>query len=93
MKILVKNIKQLVQVEEQPQLRVCGKSMVKLETIKDAFLFIDKGKIVEFGRMSDLFQSSIADHQSSIEEIDAKDCMVFSFLLRQPYPFGLCRKS
>jgi len=77
MKILVKNIKQLVQVEEQPQLRVCGKSMVKLETIKDAFLFIDKGKIVEFGRMSDLFQSSIADHQSSIEEIDAKDCMVF----------------
>jgi len=77
MKILVKNIKQLVQVEEQPQLRVCGKSMAKLETIKDAFLFIDKGKIVEFGRMSDLFQSSIADHQSSIEEIDAKDCMVF----------------
>jgi len=77
MKILVKNIKQLVQVEEQPKLRVCGKSMSKLETIKDAFLFIDKGKIVEFGKMSDLFQSSIADHQSSIKEIDAKDCMVF----------------
>jgi len=77
MKILVKNIKQLVQVEEQPKLRVCGKSMAKLETIKDAFLFIDKGKIVEFGKMSDLFQSSIADHQSSIKEIDAKDCMVF----------------
>jgi len=77
MKILVKNIKQLVQVEEQPQLRVCGKSMAKLGTIKDAFLFIDKGKIVEFGRMSDLFQSSIADHQSPIKEIDAKDCMVF----------------
>jgi imidazolonepropionase len=77
MKILVKNIKQLVQVEEQPKLRVCGKSMAKLETIKDAFLFIDKGKIVEFGQMSDLFQSSIADHQSSIKEIDAKDCMVF----------------
>ncbi|HNY07298.1 MAG TPA: imidazolonepropionase [Bacteroidales bacterium] len=77
MKILVKNIKQLVQVEEQPKLRVCGRSMAKLETIKDAFLFIDKGKIVEFGKMSDLFQSSIADHQSSIKEIDAKDCMVF----------------
>lgn len=77
MKILIKNIKQLVQVEEQPKLRVCGRSMSKLETIKDAFLFIDKGKIVEFGKMSDLFQSSIADHQSSIKEIDAKDCMVF----------------
>ncbi len=77
MKILVKNIKQLVQVEEQPKLRVCGKSMAKLETIKDAFLFIDKGKIVEFGKMSDLFQSSIANNQSSIKEIDAKDCMVF----------------
>ncbi len=77
MKILVKNIKQLVQVEEQPKLRVCGKSMAKLETIKDAFLFIDKGKILEFGKMSDLFQSSIANNQSSIKEIDAKDCMVF----------------
>lgn len=34
---LIKNIKELVQVERQPKLRVMGREMAHIETIKDAY--------------------------------------------------------
>ena len=36
MRTIIKNIKELVQVEETPRLKVCGKDMAKLATIKNA---------------------------------------------------------
>ena len=72
MRTLIKNIKELVQVETgQPKLRVIGKDMSQLETIKDAYLLIEDDKIAAFGPMSDL-------HNSQFDiEYDTTGRMVF----------------
>ena len=54
MRTLIKNIKELVQVERQPKLRVCGKDMAQMETIKDAYLIIEDDKFAAFGPMDEL---------------------------------------
>ena len=54
MRTLIKNIKELVQVERQPKLRVCGKDMAQMETIKNAYLIIEDDKFAAFGPMSEL---------------------------------------
>ena len=54
MRTLIKNIKELVQVERQPRLRVCGKDMAQMETIKNAYLIIEDDKFAAFGPMSEL---------------------------------------
>jgi len=51
MAILIKNIKELVQVEEKPQMMVSGKAMSKLDTIPDAWVFIEGNRISDFGKM------------------------------------------
>lgn len=52
--LLIKNIKQLLQVEETPRTRVAGKEMASLNVIEDAFLFIKDGRIADFGAMEQL---------------------------------------
>jgi imidazolonepropionase len=49
MAILIKNIKELIQVEENPRLKVSGKEMAKLNTIKNAWLLISGDRILDFG--------------------------------------------
>ncbi|MCK4360454.1 MAG: imidazolonepropionase, partial [Bacteroidales bacterium] len=71
MKLLIENIKELIQVEKSPKMNVAGREMANLETIKDAYLYIDEGKIAEFGSMTDIAQSSIINQQLSIKQIDA----------------------
>lgn len=71
MRILVKNIKELVQVEHNPRLRVCGKDMAHLVTIKNAYLIVENDKIAEFGEMTQLKE------QTFDQEVDATDRMVF----------------
>ena len=51
MAILIKNIKELIQVEEKPQSLVAGKAMSKLKTIKNAWLIIEGDRITDFGMM------------------------------------------
>ncbi|MDF2436593.1 MAG: imidazolonepropionase [Bacteroidota bacterium] len=53
MKILIKNIKQLVGIEDEPRLKVSGAEMKKLECIDNAWLAIENDKIVGFGKMED----------------------------------------
>jgi len=55
MKILIINIKELVGVDESNRAFVSGTEMGRLQTIKNAFLFIEKGLILEFGSMDHLF--------------------------------------
>ena len=74
MKILIKNIKQLVQVEEIPHLKVAGKDMKNLPCIDDAWLAIENDKIVGFGKMNDW--EGITDW-SNLTVIDATDKLVF----------------
>jgi len=51
MAILIKNIKELIQVEEKPQMMVSGKAMSKLKTIQNAWLLIVGNRISDFGKM------------------------------------------
>jgi imidazolonepropionase len=55
MKILIINIKELVGIDKTLNPFVSGAAMGKLPTIKKAFLFIEKGLILEYGSMEHLF--------------------------------------
>ena len=50
---LIENIKNLIQTETHPQPYKAGKSMADMGQIKDAFLWIENGKIADFGSMSE----------------------------------------
>lgn len=73
MKILIKNIKQLVQVEESPQMKVVGKDMKDLSCINEAWLALENDKIVGFGKMEDW--EGISDW-TNLTIIDATDKLV-----------------
>jgi len=51
MKVLITNIKELIQVEENPKTMVSGQEMKILPTIKNAFLLIENTIIINFGEM------------------------------------------
>lgn len=74
MKLLIKNIKTLVQVEENPKPMVSGKEMSLLPCIENAWLAIENGKIADFGKMDDF--TGVSDW-SGLEVIDATGKMVF----------------
>jgi len=77
MAILVKNIKQLVQVEEKPVVWRAGKEMQTVHTIENAFLLTEGDKIVEFGKMAVFNPKILTKIKEKIEEIDATGKMVF----------------
>ena len=62
MKILIKNIKCLVQVESEPKEKVVGKEMSFLPCIDDAYLMIEGDTISGYGKMSELvWETEITD--------------------------------
>jgi len=76
MKILIINIKELVGIDESMTPFVKGAEMGKLKTIKNAFLFIEKGLILEFGGMDSLFIPEDWKRKG-IKVIDATGKLVF----------------
>ncbi len=74
MKLLIKNIAELIQVESEIKEKVSGEEMKHFFTMKNSFLFIENGLISEFGHMHDITKFS---HDSSIQIEDAKGGMVF----------------
>ena len=76
MKTLIINIKQLVQVEEEPRKWVTGADMAKLGIIDDAYLLINEDKIEAFGKMNELNQDAIYEGTDTVKEIDAKGRLV-----------------
>lgn len=52
--LLVKNIKKLVQVEDEPRKKVAGKEMSSLPAIDNAWLLINGSLIEDFGKMENL---------------------------------------
>lgn len=52
MRLLIKNIKELALIESEPRARVCGADMGEMNTIANAYLYIEEGKIAEFGPLS-----------------------------------------
>ena len=78
MSILIKNIKTLVQTEDQPVRWVAGKDMGLLRNIDHAFLFIEGDKIREFGEMSHLDQFLASEPTAkNARMIDASGRLVF----------------
>ena len=53
MKIVIKNIAELIQTEEFSRKWVAGKDMSQINTIKDAFVEVENGIITLFGSMDD----------------------------------------
>lgn len=54
MSLLITNIEELLQVRETNVLKVSGKEMKVLPTLKNAFLYIEDDTIVTYGNMEDL---------------------------------------
>jgi len=76
MKILIINIKELVGIDESIRSFVSGADMGKLQTIKNAFLLIGKGIIMEYGSMESLFIPEDWANKG-IKVIDATGKLVF----------------
>ena len=70
MSILITNIKELVQVRAKSIPKIKGKAMNELPKIDNAFLRIEKDRIVDYGRME-----SLANHNANIK-IDATNKVV-----------------
>lgn len=77
MSILIKNIKELIQVGKIPEILVKGKEMRSLRTIKNAYLYIEDGLISAMGKMADLDNSDRLAYAQDVEIIDATGKMVF----------------
>jgi imidazolonepropionase len=76
MKLLLLNIKELIQVEERPRKWIAGKEMSRLNTISNAFLLISDELISDFGPMDKLNDSDLDNHDV-LMEIDCSGKMVF----------------
>ncbi len=70
MKILITNIKELLQIREMSVLKVSGKEMATLPSIKKAFLLINDNFISDFGLMENCPEIDVD------ERIDATDKIV-----------------
>lgn len=78
MGLLIRNIKGIIQVENEPVLKVCGKEMSVINTISDAWLLIRDGLIADFGTMKELDAKKIVtDTSGKDDEIDASGRFVF----------------
>ena len=76
MKLILENIKELVQVDPMQRLWVAGKSMSEVQTIKNAYLVIQDELIEDFGPMENLHKSEF-ESDDLVMEIDCTGKMVF----------------
>lgn len=72
-RILIKNIRQLVQVRENAPAKLSGSEMSELPVLENAWLAVDNGIIADYGSMDDF--PGISDW-NSLEIIDANEGLV-----------------
>ncbi len=75
--LLIENIRCLVQTEEVSKFKVSGSEMSDVNTISDAFLFIENGLISDFGEMSELKSGKKHYHVPGVKTVDAAGRFVF----------------
>ena len=75
MKLLINNIKELVQIIDDNRLYTSGKDMSELKTIENAYLIVDGEKIAAYGPMANLQNEALNSNIDKV--IDAKGKMVF----------------
>ncbi|MCE2711170.1 MAG: imidazolonepropionase [Cryomorphaceae bacterium] len=73
-KILIRNIKGLVQASESIPPVLSGQDMKRVPVIENAFLALDEGEVVAYGPMEDL---GAIDDWSNLEVVDAEGRYVF----------------
>ncbi len=76
MRLILQNIKELVQVDTKNRLWVAGKSMADVQTIKNAFLIVQDERIEDFGPMEKLHKLE-NESDDVIVEIGCTGKMVF----------------
>jgi len=74
-KILIKNIKELVQVSNDPVEKRAGEEMSHLGTVRDSYLLIVDGYIEDFGRMADL-DDEVSYTSGDVQHLDASGKLV-----------------
>ncbi|MCF8328825.1 MAG: imidazolonepropionase [Crocinitomicaceae bacterium] len=72
-KIIIKNIKGLVQASEETPSLLKGKEMAHLPIISNAFIAMEDHRVIDYGKMEDW--QGIADWRG-VEIIDAEGCFV-----------------
>jgi len=77
MSIIIKNIKNLIQIEESQVALRAGKEMQNLHTLENAYLLTDGEKIADFGKMEELTSEKLAKIEGKLDVIDATGKMVF----------------
>lgn len=73
MSLLIHHIKELVLTEEKPKRFYAGKEMANLSSLKNAWVFIKKDKISDFGEMDSIPE----EYKNAKKQIDASGKMVF----------------
>ena len=74
MKLILQNIKELIQIEQEARTWVAGQEMAKLPVLKDAYLIIQDDRIESFGLMSDFTFDDLND--DLVMEIDCTGKLV-----------------
>ena len=77
MQLLIKNIKGLVAADDRTGSKVSGKGMALLNTITDAYVFIENGYISDFGKMTKMPHNLAQNRFTDTEIIDASGKFVF----------------
>jgi len=77
MPLLIKNIKGLAGVREDPGLNAGGKEMSSVRIIEDAYLIAADGIITDFGQMAGMSGAIRKSRLADYEIIDASGCFVF----------------
>ena len=75
MKLLLENIRELIQTEKKPAVWIAGKEMSRLNTIPNAYLLINNELIEDFGPMSQMGQINLED--DVLLEMDCSGRLVF----------------
>jgi imidazolonepropionase len=70
MQLLIINIKELFVIEDNTKIKLFGKEMDSLSSLKNAFLFCDNGIVNDYGLMKD-YNFSVVENSPDIEIIDA----------------------
>jgi len=75
--LLITNIKSLMQTEEKPRQKICGRDMASVSRVDNAYLYIENGLISEFGPMSEVKDVKFGAGESNTITINAKGRYVF----------------
>lgn len=73
MSLLIHHIKELIFTQEKPKAFYAGSEMSKIPSLKHAFLYIEKDKIIDYGNMEKLPSA----YTNASQQIDASNRLVF----------------